>query len=247
MKIAILSDIHGNLPALQVLLADMYSRDIQQIYCLGDLTDFAPWDNEVIALIRNLNIPCVLGNHDERIGFDQEVIPLKKHSDAENAARIAAIEVSKAETSPAHKQYLRQLPFSMRLEYVIAGRKYKLLLVHAHPDSNEKYIYAEDTAEMEALLAREQVDVLFSGHTHLSYCKAVSQGWAINPGSVGRSKEAHRKASYAILEITAQGLRPEIVQLEFDRKKVMAAIRKSAIPDFYADFWDLHSDILDGK
>ena len=106
MKIAILSDIHGNLPALQVVLADIYSRDIQQIYCLGDLTDFAPWDNEVIALIRNLNIPCVLGNHDERIGFDQEVIPLKKHNDAENAARIAAIEVSKAETSPAHKQYL---------------------------------------------------------------------------------------------------------------------------------------------
>ncbi|MEI7489572.1 MAG: metallophosphoesterase family protein, partial [Chryseobacterium sp.] len=67
MQIAIFSDVHGNLPALEVVLNDIEERGIDQKFCLGDLVDFAPWGNKVIEKIKSLNIPCLMGNHDERI------------------------------------------------------------------------------------------------------------------------------------------------------------------------------------
>jgi len=95
IQIAVFGDVHGNLPALEAVLNDIEERGIRQKYCLGDLVDFAPWGNEVIEKIRSLNIPCLMGNHDERIGFDVPVIPLSKHSEEETAARFLAISHSK--------------------------------------------------------------------------------------------------------------------------------------------------------
>lgn len=71
MNIAVISDIHGNLPALQAVLRDITSRQIDRIYCLGDLVNFAPWPNEVIELIRAENIPTLCGNHDLSIGLNK--------------------------------------------------------------------------------------------------------------------------------------------------------------------------------
>lgn len=74
INIAVISDIHGNLIALNEVLNDIQGKKIDQIYCLGDLVDFAPWGNEVIEMIRSSGIPCILGNHDERIAYDQPII-----------------------------------------------------------------------------------------------------------------------------------------------------------------------------
>lgn len=68
MKIALFSDIHGNLPALEAVLSDIDKYRPDEIYCLGDLLNFAPWTNEIIDLLRERNIPVVMGNHDEGIG-----------------------------------------------------------------------------------------------------------------------------------------------------------------------------------
>jgi predicted phosphodiesterase len=95
IQIAIFSDVHGNLPALEVVLNDINERGITHKFCLGDLVDFAPWGNEVIEIIKEKNIPCLLGNHDERIAFDLPVIPLSKHSEQETIARFSAIDHSK--------------------------------------------------------------------------------------------------------------------------------------------------------
>ena len=64
IQIAIISDIHGNIRALEAVMNDIKERKIEQIFCLGDLVDFAPWGNEVIDTLRNKGIPCILGNHD---------------------------------------------------------------------------------------------------------------------------------------------------------------------------------------
>lgn len=123
MQIAIFSDVHGNLPALEVVLNDIEERGIDQKFCLGDLVDFAPWGNEVIEKIKSLNIPCLMGNHDERIAFDIPVIPLSKHSAEETAARFLAIDHSKKHITKANKKYLSELPFHLKLNYKI-GKKH---------------------------------------------------------------------------------------------------------------------------
>ena len=119
IQIAVFSDVHGNLPALEVVLKDIEDRGIHQKFCLGDLVDFAPWGNEVIEKIRSLNIPCLMGNHDERIAFDIPVIPLSKHSEEETNSRFIAIDHSKKHITESNKRFLSELPFHLKLNYKI--------------------------------------------------------------------------------------------------------------------------------
>lgn len=72
MKIALFSDIHANLPALETVLEDIDSRQPDAIYCLGDLVGYAPWPNEVINEVRKRRIPTIAGNYDEGIGLHSD-------------------------------------------------------------------------------------------------------------------------------------------------------------------------------
>ena len=240
--IAIISDIHGNLPALETVLNDIKKRNIKEIYCLGDLVDFAPWTNEVIELIRSSEIPCIMGNHDERVAFDQEIIPVAKHSNEETYARTTAINCTKYVITEENKEYLSQLPAEFRLTFEYGGTEKTVLLVHASTDSNDEYIYeAHDQDLVRQMLDDNNADILVMGHTHKSYIKSIHrEGYpdklAINAGSVGRSREGEPLASYLILTADKEGIHPEIVKLDYPIEETVEAIRKSKIPDFYANF-----------
>lgn len=237
VKIAIISDVHANMPALKEVLADIALRGISEIYCLGDLVDFAPWGNEVIELIRTLKIPCILGNHDERIASDLPLHPLPHHNADETANRIRAINLSKAGISPENKRWLSSLPYNLELTYKLGITFKRILLVHASLHSNEEYIYESSPDEgIAEVLHQRNIDVLVMGHTHQSYIKKKLHSLMVNCGSVGRSKEPDRKASYAVLTLGEHETEAEIVKVDYDVKAVAEAIYQSEIPDFYADF-----------
>ncbi len=243
IKIAIFSDVHGNLPALEAVVEDIARRGADQIYCLGDLVDFAPWNNEVIERIRKDKIPCLMGNHDERIAFNLEIVPLAKHNEEETAARILAIHHTKEILTQTNKDYLSSLPRQLKLNF---GKKHtqNLLLVHGSVRSNEEYIYEDhDTADLKQMLQTEQSEVLVMGHTHLPYIRKInaeenasSDLVLVNCGSVGRSKEVGRLATYCMLVINREEIGAEIIRLEYQKEKTITAIRNSEIPDFYANF-----------
>ncbi|KPH12773.1 metallophosphoesterase [Chryseobacterium sp. ERMR1:04] len=237
MQIAIFSDVHGNLPALEVVLHDIEQRGIHQKFCLGDLVDFAPWGNEVIEKIKQLNIPCLMGNHDERIAFDIPVIPLTKHSEEETAARFLAIDHSKKYITVENKKYLAELPFHVKLNYKVGEKHWNIQLVHSSLESNDTYLYESENDEIFTdLLNDSQADVVIMGHTHLSFKKYFDGQWAINTGSVGRSKEENRLASYVILTLDEERITPEIIQVEYPLEEVCQQIEKSEIPNYYASF-----------
>ncbi|MET3536037.1 metallophosphoesterase family protein [Chryseobacterium limigenitum] len=237
MQIAIFSDVHGNLPALGVVLNDIEERGIHQKFCLGDLVDFAPWGNEVIEKIRNLNIPCLMGNHDERIAFDIPVVPLLKHSQEETAARFLAIDHSKEHITKENKKYLSELPFHLKLSYKIGRKHWNIQLVHSTLESNDTYLYGSENDEVFTdLLYDSQSDVVIMGHTHLSFKKYFDGKWAVNAGSVGRSKEENQLASYVILTLDEESITPEIIQLEYPLEDVAKKIEESEIPNYYASF-----------
>jgi predicted phosphodiesterase len=241
--IAIFSDVHGNLPALQAVLNDIEKRKADQVYCLGDLVDFAPWTNEVIETIRGLQIPCLMGNHDERIAFNHEVTPLTKHNQEETRARTAAINYTKQSIKEECKMYLAGLPSQLKLTYHIKGVPLNIQLVHGSTRSNEEYIYENhDLNDIYEMLGEQQANILVMGHTHESYIRTIPSSignmaqMVINCGSVGRSKEGKPLASYLLIAINENGIKPELIKLEYPVNKVIKAISESDIPDFYANF-----------
>lgn len=238
IQIAIFSDVHGNLPALNAVLEDIERRGIRQKFCLGDLVDFAPWGNEVIEKIRDLNVPCLMGNHDERIAFDIPVVPLSKHSEEETKARFIAIDHSKSSMTEENKKFLSQLPFHLKLNYKIGNRHWNIQLVHSSLSSNDTYLYeAEDNEVFVNMLEESQSDIVVMGHTHLSFKKSFeNKKWAVNCGSVGRSKEENRLASYLILTMSQEEIMPEIVQIDYPIEQAVRGIEESDIPNYYASF-----------
>lgn len=238
IQIAIFSDVHGNLPALEAVLNDIDQRGIHQKFCLGDLVDFAPWGNEVIERIKSLNIPCLLGNHDERIAFDIQVFPLSKHSAEETEARFIAIDHSKENISSENKKFLSELPFHLKLNYKVGNKHWNIQLVHSSLESNDTYLYESENDEVfMSMLEASNTDLIVMGHTHLSFTKQVeNKKWAVNCGSVGRSKEENRLASYLILTIGEDHLVPDIVQIAYPIEETIRGIKESDIPNYYADF-----------
>lgn len=238
IQIAVFGDVHGNLPALEVVLKDIEQRGIHQKFCLGDLVDFAPWGNEVIERIKSLNIPCILGNHDERIAFDLPVFPLSKHSEEETKARFVAIDHSKKHITEENKKFLSELPFHLKLNYKIGNKHWNIQLVHSSLESNDTYLYESENDEVfTSMLEDSKADIILMGHTHISFTKKFeNEKWAVNCGSVGRSKETNRLASYVILTLDAEKIVPEIIQLDYPLEETALQIEESGIPDYYASF-----------
>lgn len=232
MRIAIISDIHGNLPALHSFFRDIKNRNIDKIICLGDLVDFAPWSNEVIDLIRLKDIPTIMGNHDERIAYDMEIIPLSKHTFEESQARIIAINHSKSTISLNNKTFLRHLPHEIKLDY----DGVKLHFTHASPISNDEYLYEDNEDLLKERLKGLDADVLFIGHTHIPYIKNLNNKTIVNVGSLGRSKLDDNKACYSIVEVSDKKSFAEIIKVDYPVEETIEAIELSGIPNFYADF-----------
>jgi len=94
MRIATISDIHGNLYALQAVLADIERQGIDQLFCLGDLVGYGPYPNEVIELIRQRHIPTIMGNYDDGVGYEKGRVRLRlcRKGDAQAGRSITGVE-----------------------------------------------------------------------------------------------------------------------------------------------------------
>jgi putative phosphoesterase len=229
MRLAFFSDVHANLPALEALLADIRSVDVDGRYALGDLVGYAPWPNEVLDLLQAERIPSLLGNYDEGTGFDLSECGCAYTDPAEKALGDASFAWTKAHTSDANKAWLRSLPREIRFE--ADGRRY--LLVHGSPRRINEYLYED---KPDATFARIAVgaaaDVIVCGHTHRPFDKRV-EGWRfINDGSAGKPKDGDARGSWALLDTMSGEL--AIRRVEYNVDRAAAAIVASDLPHVFA-------------
>src|SRR5450755_2756178 len=133
MKIALFSDIHANLPALEACFKSIDEQKPDAIYCLGDLVGYNIWPNEVINEVRKRGIPTIAGNYDFGIGRTSEDCGCAYKTDDEKAHGSVSISFTNQILKDNEREYLRTLPVHMKIEFQLNQHKLNLLLVHGSP------------------------------------------------------------------------------------------------------------------
>jgi putative phosphoesterase len=208
MRIALFSDIHANLPAFEAFLADLDSRKVDSVYCLGDMIGYNIWANEVIGAIRKRGIVTLAGNHDQKTkGYAYELVS------AENRA------------------YLNTLPAHIKLEYT----NLNIVLAHGSTRSVDEYVLEDmDESYVLEMMAESKADVLCVGHSHLPYHRIIDGKHVINIGSVGKPKDGNPDGCYVLLTIE-DSIQIDFIRFAYDIEKAAAAILQSPLPDELAD------------
>lgn len=222
MRIAVISDIHSNIDALESVLEDIETRAVDEIICTGDLVGYLPFPNEVIKRFKEDKIKTVMGNHDQRVAehvFKSEML-LDKASEEVQAS--ASLLYTSQTITDEHRNYLKQLPMSMTLKV-----KDKVIrFVHGSPSRIDEYLYQEDD-ELRHLSQTLEEDALVFGHTHLAYHKILNNKHFINAGSVGKPKQGSSKSSYVIISITEDNITVEIEEVSYEIQSLCRAIKSN--------------------
>lgn len=251
MKIALFSDIHSNLPALEAFFEDIERKKPDAIYCLGDFVGYNIWPNEVVNEIRKRGIPAIAGNYDYGIGRNSDDCGCAYKTDEEKAMGARSIAYTNDRIGAEERAYLRTLPAHIRLEYRLEGDPLFLLLVHGSPRKINEYLFEDrDEKSMLRIMEGAQADVMFFGHTHKPYhriFKDESAGGtafrhAVNIGSIGKPKDGDPRACYVMITLDGNtstfdrdSMKVEFVRVEYDVEKAAKAVEDSVLPDGYAD------------
>lgn len=214
MRILLISDIHGNWPALAAL------REPHDIcLCMGDLVEYGPEPGKVIDWVGRNAAYCVRGNHDHGVAQNVEINGVGGFRYLTMATRQPTIQM----LSPEHRRYLAQLP-TMQL-VTVADKRF--LMVHATPrDPLDEYVMA-DATQWANRVAGWNVDYVCVGHTHYQFALDVVGTTIINPGSLGLQRDGHPTARYAVID----NGQIELKQMEYDTEAAVAAVMESPFED----------------
>jgi len=222
MRIAVISDIHGNRTAFEAVLADLRQTSPDLILHGGDLADNGASPAAIVDQIRDLGWPGVLGNTDEMHSRPESLEEFASQSSAPASLWVAIREMAGATHAALGGEriaWLRGLPLVQ-----IQG---SMALVHASPSSPWRAPSPEASdAELESGYAPLGQPVVAYGHVHRSFIRSVSGMTIVNTGSVSLSYDGDPRAAYLLLD----GLKPEIRRVEYDLDKERKALAMCGLP-----------------
>jgi diadenosine tetraphosphatase ApaH/serine/threonine PP2A family protein phosphatase len=236
MKYAIISDIHGNLEALQEVLSEIEKAAVDSILCLGDIVGYGPNPNECVAIVKEKAEISLAGNHD--------YAPLGKIDISYfNPWARSAIEWTAQELTQDSVDYLLGLPLRIELE--------GFTIVHSTPSEPDQWNYIVTIGDAVKNFSDFSTRVCFVGHSHVPMIVCLNgnddyrvieenplhldeeKRYIINIGSVGQPRDLDPKAAYAIWDATERLY--ELRRVEYDVAETQRKIRATALPDFLAD------------
>ncbi|CCY62449.1 MAG: metallophosphoesterase family protein [Candidatus Gastranaerophilaceae bacterium] len=222
MKVAVISDIHGNFQALESVMNDMKSNNVEKVFCLGDLAMAGPQPRLIIDLIsKKPDWVVIQGNTDKMIAdFSPEIMENVKNIFPVMANALAD-DVYFIEDEM--KDYLRSLP--PQKELTVEG--VKVLLVHGSPRRNNEDILPDlSIKKVEEILEGTDADIIFCGHTHIPCGYQTSKKQTVvNVGSVGRPFTQDPKACYVIAEFQDGGFSIEHRFVDYDKEMAANILR----------------------
>jgi putative phosphoesterase len=231
-RVAVITDVHANLPALQAALGRIDVLGVDATYCGGDLVGYGPHPNEVCALIAERAIPTIYGNYDYAIARDLEDCGCAYITPHDRELGQRSVDWTLAHTDQAAKDYMRQLPFDLRF----AVGETSVHLVHGSPRKVNEYLFEDKPARLyERLAAAEDAEVLVFGHTHKPWIHEYGRVRFVNCGSVGKPKDGDARAAFAVLQSTRDGLEVHIERVEYDAAAVARELAAAGLPDEFAE------------
>lgn len=256
--LAVFSDVHANLPALDAVLEDLDARlargDVDAVYCLGDLVGYNVWPNEVVTSIRRRGIPTIAGNYDEGVGLHSDDCGCAYKTEEDEARGAESIAYTNEIVTDETRRYLRGLPHHLRVTLATPRQKdaapIEVLMVHGSPRRVNEYLFEDrPDASFVRMMEAANADVMLFGHTHKPFHKALTvetEGGsiyrhAINTGSVGKPKDGDPRAGYLLLTIDTERpksdaayCRTEFVRVAYDVEVAARAVEASPLPDAFA-------------
>jgi len=234
MKYAIIADIHGNLEAFQVVLEDIRAQNATHVVCLGDVVGYNANPKECLQIIREMNIPCVKGNHDEYCSTEDALDGFNPHA-------AEAVHWTRNQLTVEDKQWLRDLKYSRMAA--------NFTMVHATLDAPDRWGYVFDKLAAAASFPYQNTQMCFFGHTHVpvafmrdtvvrggTYSKFKvdpSKKYFINVGAVGQPRDNNPKCAYVLYDMDASTI--ELRRLDYDIETAQRKIRDAGLPERLAE------------
>jgi len=219
MQVAVLADVHGNLPALQAVLKDVDRAASEEVWCAGDLVGYNPWPTEVLEVLRGRKVRAIRGNHDRAV--------LSGDTSSFNEAASAAVRWTRIVIAPWAVGYLKGLEDRARGSLADAV----VAMYHGSPRDDDEYVFP--WAAHEELLALARADVVLLGHTHLPFVFRSGARLVANPGSVGQPRDGDPRASWGLLDTARRTF--ELRRVAYDIDAVANGIRRAGLPPPLAD------------
>ena len=225
MRVALIGDVHANLPALEAVLAHAAGQRVKTIWNVGDFVGYGAFPDEVVTRLRHTppDILSIVGNYDLKA--------LRKDKLPKASDKRLAFQWAYDRLSAENRAYLQSLPQEIRLE--VEGKR--ILLTHGSPASNDEHLTPDTPEERLGELAEmAQADVILCGHSHQPFARQVASAWFVNSGSVGRPDDGDPRACYAVLQITPKLFRARHHRVAYDVERAAAAIRERGLPEAFA-------------
>jgi putative phosphoesterase len=231
-RVAVITDIHGNLPALEAALTRVDEIAPDAVYCGGDLVGYGPWPNEVCRAIEERGMPTIYGNYDYAIARDEEDCGCAYVTEHDRELGQRSVDWTLAHTDQPAKDYMRELPFDLRFE--LGGKRIRL--VHGSPRKVNEYLFEDKPARtFERIAAGSDCDVLVFGHTHKPWIHAYGGVLFVNCGSVGKPKDGDPRGGFAVLEATEAGVEGRLERFEYDAELASREVAAAGLPGEFAE------------
>lgn len=234
MRFAILSDLHANLEATEAVLADARNRQCTDFICLGDVVGYNANPHECVEIVRNLDCPVVMGNHDEQASAEDETSGF-------NPMAEQAINWTREHLTREDKVWLRELRMQRQVR--------DFTIVHATLDTPDQWGYVFNTLDATASFTYQHTTVCFFGHTHVAGAFVRDDGvkrvradqltidsqkkYFINSGSVGQPRDGDWRAAYCVYDVERSCV--EWRRVPYDIDTTQRKIRDGGLPPLLAE------------
>jgi putative phosphoesterase len=215
LKYAFISDIHGNLEALDAVLGKIVGMGIKQVFCLGDIVGYGASPTDCIEVIRQKGIKCVMGNHEWAV--------LNRSTNGFNSIAGVSLWWTMDQMRGQDIEFLK----SMDERHMLRVKNRRIVLAHGSPANPLwEYVYQENVNKKFI----SDNGAMAVGHTHIPFVQKIDGIVVINSGSVGQPRDRNADASFAVLD--DEYFSAKIFRAEYDVKSAADRIRKAGLPDF---------------